>query len=142
MHRTKDVESFDARLHEPDLGRYYENFDTASWLGDDHNVVFQEGDSFGVFAYEMPHVYTAHYMFRKEHRGKEARELSLKMLREMRKTYGAYTIRGLIDVDNRPSRLMTRLLRFTSYGIIEGHHGPCEIFCLDLNERFKDEIDG
>lgn len=136
MLRLQDPMVFEERLHEPDLAHYYENFDASDWLSDDRNVVLAEEGSIGVFEYNIPRVFTAHYMFRK-HRGKDAKALSLDMLREMRHKYDAKVIRGIIEVENRASRWMTRQLGFTSYGIEETKVGPCEIFCMDLDERFK-----
>lgn len=141
MERVIDPEVFDPRLHEPDLAHYYETFDTAEWLGDTRNVVLKEGGSFGVFEYNLPGVYTGHYMF-KEHRGKDAIRLSNDMLEAVKTEYGAKLIRGIIEVENRASRLLTRKLGFESYGVVDTRAGPCEIFMMNLDrlgERNKNE---
>jgi len=138
MDRLQDPMVFEERLHEPDLGDYFEKFNAFEWMADERNIVFLEGDSLGVFEYDIPHVYTAHYMFR-SHRGKEAKELSLNMLRKIKNEHDAKVIRGIIEVDNRASRWMTRQLGFKSHGIVDTIVGPCEIFTMNLNERFSEE---
>lgn len=110
------------------------NLDVEKWLANEKNVaIVSEDGSVGMFEYERPGIYTGHYFFTLQMRGKRAKSLALEMLSEMYDR-GAELIRGLTPLQNLAARWMTRQLGFTSHGVVTTLVGPCEIFIQTRDE--------
>lgn len=138
VHRLE--RSFDVDLLSGVLNKYPdivgEAFNPHEWLDNDNNVALVSDDNFGLFEFEYPGVYTGHYFFGTA-RGKEAFELSRKMLNEIFVNHGAQAIRGLVPMNKRGSAFMTRKLGFTSHDVLETTVGPCELFVMTLDEFYS-----
>lgn len=106
------------------------DFDVEEWIADENNIAFRSGDDVGLFQYEYPGLYTGHYFFSKQTRGKAAKLLAQEMVNEMFLNKGTKVIRGLVLLTNLASRWMTRHLGFLSYGVVDTEQGPCELFLL------------
>lgn len=112
------------------------DFDFEEWVADKCNVVLKEGDSVGLFTFEYPGVYSGHYFFTV--RGREAFDLAASMLNEMFRDYGAKVMRGMIPINNRKSRWMSRQLGCESLGYIEDPmNGESEMFYLGLDQFYN-----
>lgn len=110
-------------------------FEAGPWLSDLSNIALTDGKgSFGLFTYEYPGVYSAHYFFKVS--GKEALDLAMDMLTEMFVNRQAEAIRGLVPSERMDVRWMTRQLGFTSYGEVDTNVGPCIIYICSLDEFF------
>lgn len=106
------------------------------WIGNTGNVCLRSGQDFGMFDLTYQGVYTAHYFFSPETRGRKAIDLARQMLRKAFVDHGARSIRGLTPIDNRKALWMTRHLGFTSYGLADYKDDPHELFILTLDEFF------
>lgn len=134
IHRTHDAALIRAAV-EP---KARENFDPVKWLDETDNVAFvQETDrSIGLFEWEYPGLYTGHYFFQPETRGKAAKALAQEMLSEIFLNYGAKVVRGLTPHTNQAARWMTRQIGFQSYGGVDTEYGPMELFIITLDRFF------
>lgn len=112
--------------------------DIPTWVSNPFNIALEDDRSFGVFEYERPGVYTGHYFFDKNRRGRKAIDLSKKMLSEMFSDYGAMIIRGLTPVDHKAAVWLTLRLGFINQGIVNTIAGPCYIFTLSRDDFQKD----
>jgi hypothetical protein len=112
------------------------NVDILEWIKDDKNLALEEDGNFGVFEYNWDHVYTGHYFFHA--RGKEAKALSIRMLRVAFEEYGMKLVRGLTPVEHRGAVMMTRWLGFTDHGTVDTEAGECWIFTL-TREEFEEK---
>lgn len=136
------VRSFDPEAVANGLANYEktvgDEFDPVVWLKDDRNVALQAGESFGIFQYEIPGVYTGHYFFSMRDRGKRAKALALEMLDEFFENYDVKVLRGLTPLQNRAARWMTRQLGFQSFGAVTTLAGPCELFIM-TRDQFRNQ---
>lgn len=106
----------------------FSNENIEAWVNNRNNIMLEHEGSIALFTYEYPGVYTGHYLF--SVKGKEAIELSHKMLNEIFKV--AVVIRGETPVEKKAARWMSRKVGFTSLGIFDDH----ELFYLN-KEDFK-----
>lgn len=111
-----------------------DEFEANEWLGNDRNIALTDNNSFGLFQYEIPGVYTGHYFFSNNVRGKEAKRLATEMLIIAFRDYGIRVIRGLTPVKNKKARWMTRQLGFKSFGILDISDDTCELFILTRDD--------
>lgn len=113
-----------------------DEFNPILWVADDKNIVLRKGDSFSLFQYDSPGVYTGHYFFSKGDRGKKAIVLGKQMLAEVFDEHGAKVVRGLTPLQNLPARWTARQLGFESFGVVSVVSGPCELF-IQTAEQFR-----
>lgn len=92
------------------------------------NIFLTEGSNLALFEEDSKDVYYGHYFFN-TFRGKTALLKARQAIEEVF-SMGGKVIKGLTPVDNKPAKLMSRWLGFSSYGIIETHGGPMELFIL------------
>lgn len=112
--------------------------DFQAWLSNVKNVMLVDNGSVGLAVYEYPGVYTGHYFFKVG--GRQALNLAKEMMLWMIENQGAKAFTGITPADNRAARWFNRHLGFTSYGIIDSHKGPHEMFCMTADELQRKEI--
>lgn len=105
------------------------SIDMQKWIEDDRNIALQEGDNYGVFEFNRPHVYTGHYFFGSA-RGKEAIRLSKDILDSVFNDYDAEVIQGLTPSHHKGALWLNRQLGFTNYGVTDTVAGEHQIFIL------------
>ena len=112
--------------------------DVDRWLAADENVALidTETGSIAMFEYLSPEVYTGHYFFSHQARGRKAIDLGKAMLWVAFSKF-AKVIRGMTPLQNRAARWMSRQLGFISYGAVSPIEGPCELFMLTRDEFFS-----
>lgn len=133
--RSFDGEALDKEMRATPALKHI-NVDVLEWIKDPRNLALEEDGNFGVFEYNWDHVYTGHYFFKV--RGKEAKELSIRMLRIAFEEYEMQTVRGLTPIEHRGAVMMTRWLGFEDHGTIDTEAGPCWIFTL-TRRQFEDK---
>lgn len=109
------------------------------WLNTLDNRMYVEGRSLALFTYEYPGVYTGHWFFTDEHRGREAIKLARRILTKFFQEENVQIIRGLVKVENKPSRWAARQAGFTSHGIFEFPKGAHELFTLTKDDFYEQE---
>jgi hypothetical protein len=72
------------------------------WLGIPENVMYQKDDDVGLATYDYPGLFAVHWFFRSK--GKDALRTAVEMLDDLFTNYGALAVRGVIHMDNKPSR--------------------------------------
>lgn len=134
MIRSYDGDGIDAYMREtPSLSGFLN--DMHEWVNNDNNVALEEDGSFGLFTYELPSVYAAHYFFRA--RGKAAFDLAVRMLRTIFDEYDARVIIGLTPVENKPAIWMTLRIGFTKGGVVTIDGKDYQLFTLG-RDAFKE----
>lgn len=93
-------------------------------------ILVNERDDCGLFLKKGEKVYEAHYLFKS--RGKDAFLSSNEFLERMFEI--AEVITGEIKAENRPAKLLTRKLGFTSLGVLEYPQGDYELFMLSKKD--------
>lgn len=132
IERTNDVELVEEAVSQcPDI-----KFDVELWLDEPGNIALQEDGSVGLFTFEYPGLYTGHYFFLPEVRGKEAKRLAIRMLREIYVNHYAKMVRGLVPLYRPHSAWMTRQLGFEYYGDVLTHVGPCGLYMMTPDQFF------
>lgn len=114
------------------------DLDVSDWLRNPV-IVLGEDANLGLFEQYFPGVYTGHYFFTA--RGKAAKDLSIKMLREIFETYGAQAVRGLTPTEHKAAIWMARHLGFKTYGELDTSSGKCILFVITTRE-FKERYNG
>lgn len=100
--------------------------DFTGFLSCPDNVCLMEGEGAAFFARHFPGLYEVHCHFTQ--RGKEVREISLRMLDHMKAEHGAERIYAPIPNESRHVKTYVRWLGFKSLG-------PCpagELFLLEM----------
>lgn len=129
-----------ARCYNPELIRDMigsVDLDVEAWLAAEENVALIDADtgSVSMFEYLAPEVYTGHYFFSHQARGRKALDLGKAMLET---AFGfAKVIRGMTPLQKRAARWASRQLGFKSYGVIFPVEGPCELFMQTRDEFFS-----
>ena len=114
--------------HMADLDR---GFDAAEWLANPLNVALTDGRNIGLLECEGS-TWQVHAIF--EDRGAKALSVGRKMVKIAFDQYRAKVLKGLTPAHCRAARLFTRMLGFTSYGMIETVNGPVELFILERSK--------
>lgn len=109
---------------------YFKNADVREWLDDTKNIAIVEGDNVALFEYKSPGVYWGHYFYSSA-RGREAINLSGRILKHVLHKYPITTLLGLTLEANKPARWLSRQIGMNSLGLVETINGQCELFFLD-----------
>lgn len=110
--------------------------DIEDWLRNPVIILSDDDDNLGLFEEYFHGVWTGHYFFKT--RGKAAKDLSIKMLREIFEVYGAKAVRGLTPIEHKAALWMARHLGFKSYGELDTSAGKCVLFVMTKDE-FKEK---
>jgi RimJ/RimL family protein N-acetyltransferase len=109
------------------------------WLNEPHNYMYAEDRSIGMFTYEYPGVFTGHWFFTDDHRGRKAITLARRILKQFFSDTNVKVIRGLVKEDNKASRWAARQAGFTSYGLMDFPKGKHELFMLTKDDFYEQE---
>ena len=113
-----------------------EKVDPIEWLSDPTNIVLEnESGDLALFEYGLPtkRVYSGHYFFKS--RGKEAIKAAKSFLDELfNSCYNIGVLMGMVPIERREVKWLTRHLGFTSYGIEEACGNMYELFILTKKE--------
>ena len=113
-----------------------EQVDVIDWLSDPANIVLENGrGDLAVFEYGIPtkKIYSGHYYFKSRGRGaiKAAREFLDEIFNSC---YNIDVLMGMVPVERRDVKWITRQLGFTSYGLEEARGNHYELFILTKKE--------
>lgn len=113
-----------------------EKVDVVQWLSDPANIVLEnsQGD-LAIFEYGLPtrRVYSGHYFF--ESRGRKAIEAAKGFLDELfNSCYNISILMGMVPIERREVKWLTRQLGFKSYGQEEAYGKHYELFILTKKE--------
>lgn len=113
-----------------------EQVDVIEWLSDPANIVLENdrGD-LAIFEYGLPtrKVYSGHYYFKS--RGRAAITAAREFLDELfNSCYNIGILMGMIPIERRDVKWLTRQLGFTSYGLEEARGNQYELFILTKKE--------
>lgn len=126
--KNSDVLAKAVSAHMAELDR---GFDAADWIGSPWNVAITDGQNIGLLECEGS-TWQVHAIF--EDRGAKALSVGRKMVKIAFDQYRAKMLKGLTPAHCRAARLFTRMLGFTSYGMIETVNGPVELFILERSK--------
>jgi hypothetical protein len=138
FHRSYDADTLFNAFPDPNDLR---GVDPQEWVDDHRNIMFvAEDGSVGLLCANYPGLFTAHWFFGKETRGRKAIELGKAMLDRGFKEYGMKAVRGYTPMRNKAARWAVRQVGLTSYGVLEFcNHEPCELFLMTKDEFYKDK---
>lgn len=113
-----------------------EQVDPIEWLSDHTNIVLENkhGD-LALFEYGLPtrRIYSGHYFFKS--RGRQAIESAKGFLDELfNSCYNISILMGMVPIERKDVKWMTRQLGFTSYGLEEARGKQYELFILTKKE--------
>lgn len=110
--------------------------DPKEWLANPTNIALEnEYGDIALFEYGLPNkqIYSGHYYFKS--RGRQAIQSARDFLDELfNSCYNISIVLGLIPIQNRAARWITRQLGFTSYGLETLHDKEYELFILTKKE--------
>lgn len=113
-----------------------EQVDPIEWLSDPSNIVFEnEVGDLAIFEYGLPtrKVYSGHYFFKS--RGRQAIESGKQFIDELfNSCYNIGILMGMVPVERRDVKWMTRQLGFKSYGLELARGKQYELFILTKKE--------
>lgn len=110
--------------------------DPVQWLIHPDNIAVYDGnDNLALFETQGNGVVCGHYFFNTA-RGKEAYELSIKVLDYIFDKTDIKVISGLTPIDHKGAKWMNRRLGFKKIGVVETEAGPHEIYYL-TREDYK-----
>jgi hypothetical protein len=121
-------------------GEYVFAADDDAWVANTKNVMYEKGPDVGLATYDYPGLYTVHWFFKSK--GKQALVSAAEMLNDLFTNYGAKAVRGVIHMDNKPSRFLAKYVGFEKISVEEFLDGPNELMLL-YKDRFyqhKDKI--
>lgn len=105
----------------------YFTFDAEDWFSKPNNYALIEGKNISFGEYKSEGLYWVHFCF-DEARGREAINLTKRMLEAFYEAVPVVTSIGVIDVKNLKARWLIRQVGFKSLGNIETGYGLCEMF--------------
>ncbi len=113
-----------------------EQVDVIEWLSNSDNIALENdrGD-LAIFEYGLPtqKVYSGHYYFKS--RGRVAIIAAREFLDELfNSCYNIGILMGMVPIDRRDVKWITRQLGFTSYGLEEARGKQYELFILTKKE--------
>ena len=111
-----------------------EDFDFQEWVSDDLNIALRDGENFAIFEHEGNGIYNGHYFFDKA-RGKTAIDLAEDMLIYLFENYPVEVVKGLVPMQNKAARWLSRQVGFLSLGAIETINGEGELFVISPHYR-------
>lgn len=109
---------------------------TREYLSEVKHRFYEAGNDAGCFIEKYPGVWESHYLCTS--RGREALSATHAVLREFFTNEDAALITGVIRTENRPAKLFTRKVGFTSLGVVSYPEGDYELFILTK----KDYLNG
>lgn len=118
------------------LSKNTNTVDPVEWLANPTNIALENshGD-IALFEYGLPQkkIYSGHYFFKS--RGKQAIQVAREFLDEIfNSCYNIHVVIGLVPIERKAARWITRRLGFTSYGIEEIRGKEYELFILTQKE--------
>lgn len=109
---------------------------TEDWLADPTNIalVNEHGDlALFEYAFRDKPIYSGHYYFKS--RGQHAIQAARDFLDELfNSCYNISIVMGLVPLNHKAARWLTRQVGFTSYGTEEIHEKEYELFILTKKE--------
>jgi len=114
----------------------YFTFDSDKWFSVDANYAIKEGENIGFAEYKSPGTYWVHFCFHTA-RGREAIDLTKKMVANLYNDCPIRTAIGLITKNNRKARWLIRQVGFKSLGFVETKIGLCEMFYYTKDEQYE-----
>lgn len=137
---SKVVRTYDADALRRARGEYVFADDDDAWVANTQNIMYEKGDDVGLATYDYPGLYTVHWFFKTK--GKGALVSAAEMLDDLFTNYGAKAVRGVIHMDNRPSRFLAKYVGFEKISVEEFLDGPNELMLLpkDRFYQHKDKI--
>jgi len=113
-----------------------EQVDVIEWLSDPVNIVLENDNGYiAIFEYGIPakRVYSGHYYFKS--RGRQAIKAGKELLDELfNSCYNVNILMGMVPIERREVKWMTRQLGFKSYGPEEARGKQYELFILTKKE--------
>jgi len=113
-----------------------EQVDVIEWLSDSSNIVLENdrGD-LAIFEYGLPtrRIYSGHYFFKS--RGRAAITAAHEFLDVLfNSCYNVSILMGMVPIERKDVKWMTRQLGFKSYGLEEARGKQYELFILTRKE--------
>ena len=105
----------------------YFTFDADEWFSKPNNYALIEGNNISFGEYKSEGLYWVHFCFDTA-RGREAIDLTKRMLEAFYKAVPVVTSIGLIEVHNLKARWLIRQVGFKSLGDVTTENGICEMF--------------
>ena len=105
----------------------YFTFDVEAWFSNGANYAIKDGQNIGFAEYKSPGTYWVHFCYDTA-RGREAINLTKKMVAQLFQDCPITTAIGLIEVNNKKARWLIRQAGFKSLGEIATENGQCEMF--------------
>ena len=99
--------------------------------------MFVEGRSVGLATFEYPGVYTVHWFYTDEHRGRKALDLAAEMIDALFTQSDAQTIRGITKANLKAARWACRQLGYTSHGLLTFSNGEHELFTMTKDQFYQ-----
>jgi hypothetical protein len=119
-----------------------EKVDPIEWLSNPSNIVLEnEQGDLALFEWSSPisKVYSGHYYFKS--RGRDAIKAAKGFLDELfNSCYNIHVLIGLVPVERKEVKWLTRRVGFTSHGLEEIHGQQYELFIItrdEFNSRFE-----
>lgn len=118
-----------------------EQVDVVEWLSDPANIVLEnlKGD-LAIFEYGLPtkKIYAGHYYFNS--RGRKAIDSGKELLDEFfNSCYNTNVLIGMVPIQRKDVKWITRKLGFKSYGIEEARGNQYELF-IQTKKEFNNEF--
>lgn len=114
--------------------------DNATWLANHNNLMYVLGDDVGLGTYDFPGMYTLHWFYKS--RGKAALNTCKRMIEKLIAEQDVKVLRGVIHMDNKPSRFLARRMGFKRISIEEFLDGPNELIYMTKEDflQIKDTL--
>jgi hypothetical protein len=113
-----------------------EQVDPIEWLSKPEHIVLEnEYGDLALFEYSFPikKIYSGHYYFKS--RGKQAIQSAKGFLDELFNTcYNINVVMGLVPIERKEVKWLTRRVGFTSHGLEEIHGQEYELFIITKKE--------
>jgi hypothetical protein len=106
------------------------DFNPTNWLADRQNVMIEHDESVGLATFEYPGVYSVHWFFNYDHRGRKAINLARDMLSKLFKETDAEAIRGLTRTDLKAALWASRKVGMVPHGTVELAGHEYEVFIM------------
>lgn len=122
-----------------DKHKDYFTFDEDKWFSNLNNFGYIEGQNVGFGEFKSPGCYWVHLCC-DEAKGREAVELTKKMVGMLYEDTQFNSLVALIHVDNKKAKWLIRQVGFKSLGVTDTPNGLCEMFCLTKKDYLTDGI--
>lgn len=107
------------------------------WIENPHNVMYVEGRSVGLATFEYKGVYSVHWFYTDEHRGRKALDLARQMIDALFTDTDAQIIRGITKSSLKGARWACRQLGYTSHGLMDFTSGEHELFTMTKDQFYN-----